>query len=84
MTAMANLQHQNKKRTMFEVLETVEALRYEEDFVDSKSVSAANVIIFPLKDDVMDTDEDDGNGVNCIPDNFCGRQLLSVAELDSQ
>ena len=41
---------------MFEVLETVEALRYEEDFVDSESVSAANVIIFPLKDDGMDTD----------------------------
>ena len=32
----------------------------------------------------MDTDEDDGNDVNCIPDNFCPRQLLSDAELDLQ
>ena len=30
----------------------------------------------------MDTDKDDGNDVNCISDNLCGRQLLSAAELD--
>ena len=30
----------------------------------------------------MNTDKDDGNDVNCIPNNFCGRQLLSAAELD--
>ena len=32
----------------------------------------------------MDTDKDDKNGVNCIPDNLCERQLLSAAELDLQ
>ena len=79
---MANLLHQNKKMTVFEVVETIEALRFEEDFVDGESVSAANVIIFPPEDKGMDTDEDDGNDVNCIPDNLCGRQLLSAAELD--
>ena len=31
----------------------------------------------------MDTDEDDGNDVNCISDNLCGRQLLLAAELNS-
>ena len=61
--------------TVFEVLETIEALRFEEGFVDGESVSAAIVIIFPP--------EDDGNVV-CIPDNLCGRQLLSAAELDLQ
>ena len=70
--------------TVFEVLETIEALPFEEGFVDGESVSAANVIIFTLKDDGMDTDEDDGNGVNCISDNLCRRQLLSAAELDLQ
>ena len=79
---MANLLHQNKKMTVFEVLETIEALRFEEGFVDGESVSAANVIIFPPEDEGMDTDEDDGNDVNCIPNNLCGRQLLSAAELD--
>ena len=68
--------------TVFEVIETIKALRFEEGFVDGESVSAANVIIFPLEDEGMYTDEDDGNGVNCIPDNLCGRQLLSAAELD--
>ena len=70
--------------TVFEVLETIEALWFEEGFVDRESASAANVIIFPPEDDGMDTDGDDGNGVNCIPDNLCGRQLLSAAELDLQ
>ena len=32
----------------------------------------------------MDTDENDGNDVNYIPDRLCGRQLLSDAELDLQ
>ena len=68
--------------TVFEVLETIEALQFEEGFVDGESVSAANVIIFPPEDEGMDTDEDDGKDVNCIPDNLCGRQLLSAAELD--
>ena len=67
---------------MFEVLETIEALQCEEGFVDDEFVSAANSIMFPPEDEGMDTDEDDGNGVNCIPDNLCGRQLLSAAELD--
>ena len=65
---------------VFEVLETIEALRFKEGFVDGESVSAANVIIFPPEDEGMDTDEDDGNDVNCIPDNLCGSnffQLLS-------
>ena len=79
---MANLLLQNKKMTVFEVLETIEALRFEEGFVDGESVSAANVIIFPPEDEDTDTDKDDGNGVNCIADNLCGRQLLSAAELD--
>ena len=33
--------------TVFEVFETIEALRFEEGFVDGESVSAANDIIFP-------------------------------------
>ena len=70
--------------TVFEVLETTEALQFDEGSVDGKSVSAANVIIFPPEDDGMDTDEDDGNGVHCIPDNLCGRQLLSASELNLQ
>ena len=77
---MVNLLHQNKKMTVFEVLETIEALRFEEGFVDGES--AANLIIFPPEDEGMDTDEDVGNDVNCIPDNLCGRQLLSADELD--
>ena len=32
----------------------------------------------------MDTDKDDENCVNCIPDNLCERQLLLAAELDLQ
>ena len=68
--------------TVFEVLETIEALRFEEGFVDGESVSAANVIIFLPEEDNMDTDEDDVNDANCIPDNLCGRQLLSAVELD--
>ena len=32
----------------------------------------------------MDTDKDDQNGVNCIPDNLDERQLLSAAKLDLQ
>ena len=49
-------------------------------FVAGESVFTANVIIFLPKNDGIDTDEDDGNDVNCIPDNFCGRQLPSDAE----
>ena len=41
--------------TVFEVLETIEALRFEKSFVVSESVSAANVIIFPPEDEGMDT-----------------------------
>ena len=68
--------------TVSEVLETIEAMRFEEDFVDGESVSAANVIIFPTEDEGMDPDEDDGNDVNCTLDKLCGKQLLSAAELD--
>ena len=68
--------------TVFGVLKTIEALRFEEGFVDGESVSTANIIIFPPEDEDMDTDEDDENDVNCIPDNLCGKQLLSVAELN--
>ena len=68
--------------TVFEVLETIEALRFEEGFVEGEPVSAVNVVIFPPEDEGMDTDEDDENDVNFIPDNLCRRQLLSAAELD--
>ena len=68
--------------TVLEVLETIEALRIEEGFVDGECVSAPNVIIFPPEDDDVDIDENDENGVNCIPDNLCGRQLLLAVELD--
>ena len=47
-------------------------------------MSTANVIIFSPKNDGIDTDEDDGNDVNCIPDSLCGSQLFSDAELDLQ
>ena len=53
---MADLLHQNKKTTVFEVLETIKALRFKESFVVCESVSAANVIIFPPEDESMDTD----------------------------
>ena len=68
--------------TVFEVLETIESLLFEEGFVDGESVSSANVIIFSPEDEDMDTDENDGNGVNCILNKLCGGQLLSTAELD--
>ena len=38
----------------------------------------------PPKNDGIDTEEDDGNDVNCIPDSLCGRQLLSDVELGLQ
>ena len=68
--------------TVFEALDVFEALKskYMYSFVAGKSVSTANVIIFLPKNDGIDTDEDDGNDVNCIPDNLCGRQLPSNAE----
>ena len=39
-------------------------------------MSTANVIVFPPKND--------GNDVNCIPDNLYERQLLSDDELNLQ
>ena len=47
-------------------------------------MSTANIIIFPQKNNGIDTDEDDGNNVNCILNCLCGSQLLSDAELDLQ
>ena len=66
--------------TVFEALEVLEALESKYSFVAGESVSAANVIIFLPKNGGIDTDEDDGNDVNCLPDNLCGRQLPSDAE----
>ena len=77
---MVNLLHQNKKMTVFEALEVLESLESKYSFVAGESVSTANVIVFLPKNDGIDTDEDDGNDVNCIPDNLCGRQLPSDAE----
>ena len=81
---MANLLHQNKNMTIFEALEVLEALESKYSFVAGESVSTANIIIFSPKNDGIDTDEDDGNDLNCIPDSLCGRQLLSGVELDLQ
>ena len=39
---------------------------------------------FPTKNDNIDTDKNDGNDVNCIPESLCGRQPSSVAKLDLQ
>ena len=72
--------HDNKKMTVFEALEVLEALESKYSFVAGESVSTANVIIFLPKNDGIDTDEDDGNDVNCILDNLWGRQLPSDAE----
>ena len=77
---MANLLHENKKMTVFEALYVLEALESKYSFVAGESVSTANVIIFLPKNDGIDTDEGDGNDVNCTPDNLCGRQLPSDAE----
>ena len=66
--------------TVFETLEVLEALESKYSFVAGESMSTANVIIFLRKNDGVDTDEDDGNDVNCIPDNLCERQLPSDAE----
>ena len=77
---MANQLHENKKMTVFEALDVLEALESKYSFVDGESVSTANFIIFLQKNDGIDTDKDDGNNVNCIPDNLCGRQLPSDAE----
>ena len=77
---MANLLQENKKMTVFEALVVLEALDSKYSFVAGKSVSTANVIIFLPKNNGMDADEDDGNDVNCIPENLCRRQLPSDAE----
>ena len=71
---MANLLHQNKKMTVFEALEVLESLESRYSFVAGESMSTANVIIFLPRNDGIDTDEDDGNDVNCILDNLCGRK----------
>ena len=42
------------------------------------------MLLFFSKNDGIDTDEDDRNNVNCIPDNLCGRQLPSDAKYDLQ
>ena len=55
-----------------------------QSFVAGESVSTANVIISFPKNDGIDTDEADRNNVNCIPDNLCGRQHFSDAELNLQ
>ena len=68
---MANLPHENKKMTVFEALEVLEALESKYSFVAGESVSTANVIIFLPKNDGVDNDEDDENAINCIPDNLC-------------
>ena len=68
---MANLLHQNKKMTVFKELEVLKALESKYSFVAGESVSTANVIIFPQKNDSIDINEDHGNDVNCIPDNLC-------------
>ena len=70
---MANLLYENKKMNVFEALEVLETLESKYSFVAGESVSIANVIIFLPKNDGIDTDEDDGNDVNCISDNLCGR-----------
>ena len=66
--------------TVFEALDVFEALESKYSFVAGESVSTANVIIFLPKNNGTDTDKDDGNYVNCISDNLCGRQLPSDAE----
>ena len=71
---MANLLHQNKKMTVFEALEVLESLESRYSFVAGESMSTANVIIFLPMNNGIDTDEDDGNDVNCILDNLCGRK----------
>ena len=70
---MANLVHENKKRTISEALEVLEALESKYSFVAGESVSTANAIIFLPKNDGIDTDKDDENDVNRIPDNLFGR-----------
>ena len=69
---MVNVLHQNKKMTVLEALEVLESLESTYSFVAGESVSTANVIVFLPKNDGIDTDEDDKNDVNCIPDNLCG------------
>ena len=81
---MVNLLHENKKMNVFEALKVLEALESKYSFVAGESVSTTNVIIFFPKNDGIDIDEDDGNDVNCIPDKFCGRQILSDADDESQ
>ena len=77
---MANLLQENQKMNVFEALVVLEALDSKYNFVAGKSVSTANVIIFLPKSNGMDADEDNGNDVNCIPENLCGRQLPSDTE----
>ena len=77
---MANLLHEDKKMAVFEALEVVEALESKYSFVAGESVFTANDNIFHSKNHDIDIDEDDGNDVNCIPDNLCGRRLPSDAE----
>ena len=77
---MANLLPENKKMTIFETLEVLEALVSKYSFVAGESVSTSNVIIFLPKNGGIDTDEVYRNDDNCILDNLCGRQLPSDAE----
>ena len=65
---------------VFEALDVLQPLESKYSFVVGESVCTANVIIFLPKNDGIDTDKDDGNDVDCIPDNLCGRQLPSDAE----
>ena len=59
---MANLLHENKKMTVFEALEVLEALEFKYRFVAGESVSTANIIIFPPKNDGIDQ-----RFPNCVP-----------------
>ena len=69
---------------VYDALEVLETLESKYSFVAGESGSTANVNISPPKNDGINTDEDDGNDVNCILDSLCGRQLPSDAGLDLQ
>ena len=81
---MLNLLHQSQEMTVFGALEVLETLESKYSFVAGGSLSTASVLIFPPKNDGINTDEDDRNDVNCILDSLCGRQLLSDVELNIQ
>ena len=67
---------------VYEALEALEELNKSEELLQS----TPSIVLFPPNDNGNDSEEDDGDDMNGIPDNLSRNQLLATAEvhLDSQ